>query len=601
MNIQLMPLDWSIIIGFFIITVIIGIVVAKASSKSEEEFFLGGRNMPWWLLGFSMVATTFSTDTPNLVTDLVRTEGVFGNWCWWSMLPTGMLTVFLYAKLWRRSGTVTDLEFYELRYSGKPAAFLRGFRAVYLGLLFNVLVMASVSLAAIKIGGAMLNLQPWQSVLFAMIATVLFSSIGGFRGVLITDFVLFIVSMLGAFGAAYFALKQPEVGGLSGLVEHFQTTPELAQKLEVSQAVNWDSWIALFIVPFAVTWWSIWYPGAEPGGGGYLVQRMLSAKNENHAVAATLFFNVTHYALRPWPWMLVALASIVIYPDLASIKAAVGNALPEAQIKHDVAYSLMLTKLPVGWMGLVLTSLIAAYMSTISTHLNWGASYLVNDVWKRFYRPQSSNRELVWMGRLFTVVLMVLAGLLALALSNAVQTFQLMLSIGAGTGLLFMLRWFWWRINATCEIVAMVSSFIFACIFNFYGDKWGLTGWEQMIYAVFLTTACWLPMAWLAPQTEKSVLRKFCTKINPGGIWQAVFKSAEADGEPIKVEHAQQNIQLGIIAALLSCVAVYSILFGTGEFIYGRNKTGVIIMLIAFGAIGVVIKLWKKMNAKGVK
>ena len=425
MNIQLTGLDWTIIAVFFAVTLIIGIVVAKVSSKSEEEFFIGGRNMPWWLLGFSMVATTFSTDTPNLVTDFVRQSGVFGNWQWWAMLPTGMLTVFLYAKLWRRSGTVTDLEFYEMRYSGKLAAFLRGFRAVYLGFFFNILVMASVSLAAIKIGGSMLNLSPWQSVSYAMIATVLFSAIGGFRGVLLTDFVLFIVSMAGAIGAAYFCLQLPEVGGLSGMIEKLSANPELADNMGVMSYDDKEDLLNFFIIPFAVVWWSIWYPGAEPGGGGYLVQRMLAAKNENHAVAATLFFNVAHYALRPWPWLLVALASLLVYPDIESIRQAVGNVLPDAQIKDDVAYSLMLTKLPAGWLGLTLASLAAAYMSTISTHLNWGASYIVNDVWKRFVRPQASARELVWMGRLSTVLLMVLAGIFALHLSNAVAVFQI--------------------------------------------------------------------------------------------------------------------------------------------------------------------------------
>lgn len=596
MNIHLTILDWWIIGGFFALTILIGIVVAKVASKSQEEFFLGGRNMPWWLLGFSMVATTFSTDTPNLETDFVRRYGVFGNWSWWCMLPTGMLTVFLYAKLWRRSGTVTDLEFYELRYSGRAAAFLRGFRAVYLGLLFNVLIMASVSMAAIKIGGAMLNLAPWQSVLFAMTATVLFSSIGGFRGVLITDFVLFILSMVGAFGAAYFALKQPEVGGLSGLLEKMTASAEDARRLEAFGYSGADALITLFIVPFAITWWSIWYPGAEPGGGGYLVQRMLAAKNENHAVAASLFFNVAHYALRPWPWILVALASLVVFPDLNAIRAALGGTLPEHQVSHDVAYSLMLTRLPAGWIGLVLASLIAAYMSTISTHLNWGASYLVNDVWKRFYRPQASARELVWMGRLFTVLLMVIAGVVALQLSSAVDNFQLILSIGAGTGLLFMLRWFWWRINASCEIMAMVASFIFAGLFRCW-QSCPLSDWQQTAAAVGLTTLCWLPMAWLGPQTDRRVLWKFCARINPGGSgWKRIFREAAAAGEPVRPEHPAQSIPAGILAAVFSCVAVYSILLGTGEFIYLRWGQGCLFLAVALLAAAICWRCWKKMN-----
>lgn len=604
MNIQLTGLDWTIIAVFFAVTLIIGIVVAKVSSKSEEEFFIGGRNMPWWLLGFSMVATTFSTDTPNLVTDFVRQNGVFGNWQWWAMLPTGMLTVFLYAKLWRRSGTVTDLEFYEMRYSGKLAAFLRGFRAVYLGFFFNILVMASVSLAAIKIGGSMLNLSPWQSVAYAMIATVLFSAIGGFRGVLLTDFVLFIVSMVGAIGAAYFCLQLPEIGGLSGLIEKLNANPELTNKMGVmSYNPNSDDLVNFFIIPFAVVWWSIWYPGAEPGGGGYLVQRMLAAKNENHAVAATLFFNVAHYALRPWPWLLVALASLLVYPDIESIHQAVGNVLPDAQIKDDVAYSLMLTKLPAGWMGLTLASLAAAYMSTISTHLNWGSSYIVNDVWKRFVHPQASARELVWMGRLSTVLLMVLAGIFALQLSNAVAVFQIMLSIGAGTGLLFMLRWFWWRINAASEIVAMISSFIFACYFQIWHSKLFpdvvLEPWEKTVYPVILTTVCWMLAAFLGPQTSKEKLREFCAKINPGGPgWKKVIREAEKDNTPIVPEHPAQNIALGVIAAVLSCFSVYAILIGTGDFIYGKLNIGMIYAMVAVVTMIGVIITWKKMNRK---
>ena len=598
-GITLARVDWVIIISFFIITIGIGVAVAKVSSKSNEEFFVGGRNMPWWLLGFSMVATTFSTDTPNLVTDLVRQYGVFGNWIWWAMLPTGMLTVFLYSRLWRRSGTVTDLEFYELRYSGKSAAFLRGFRAIYLGLLFNVLIMASVSLAAIKIGATMLGLEPWQSVTFAMIATVLFSAIGGFRGVLLTDFFLFIISMIGSIGAAWFVLKMPEIGGISGMVEQLRSVEETAMKLDVMSYSSRGDLIAMFIVPFALIWWSIWYPGAEPGGGGYLVQRMLAAKNENHALGATLFFNVAHYALRPWPWLLVALASMIMYPTVESMAVVVGDVLPADQIKDDVAYSLMLTKLPAGWIGLVLTSLVAAYMSTISTHLNWGSSYLVNDVWLRFYRPKASQRELVWMGRLFTVILMVLAGWLALRLSSAMATFKIMLSIGAGTGLLFMLRWFWWRINAAAEIVAMVASFTFAVLFEAgLKARLELNDWQSMAIQVALTTLCWLLAAYFGPETDKATLRRFCAGINPGGFWGKVFREAEAEGAPINVEHAKDSIPLGILAAVFGCFGVYAALFGTGEFIYGRTVNGVIAAVVMAVSATVVYVVWTKINIK---
>ena len=353
-------LDWVIVGAVVATTMLLGILVGLGAGRNRETFFLGGRNLPWWLLGTSMVATTFSTDTPNLVTDLVLGHGVFGNWAWWCFLPTGMTTVFLYAKLWRRLGVVTDLEFYEIRYSGRAATFLRGFRAIYLGLFFNVVNMAAVSLAAIKIGAAMLGLTPVQSVCFAMAATVLFTSVGGFRGVVFTDLLLFFLAMVGAIAAAFFALHLPEVGGMPGLLERFAASPDLSWRVSPVAWGSSDDLIAFVIVPFAITWWSIWYPGSEPGGGGFLVQRMMAAKNERHAMASVMFFNVAHYALRPWPWILVALASLVVYPDLASIKAAVGSVLPERQCGNDVAYSLMLSRMPSGWLGLMVASLLAA-------------------------------------------------------------------------------------------------------------------------------------------------------------------------------------------------------------------------------------------------
>ena len=580
-------MDWCIVVLFFSMTVLIGVMVSKRSGRNEEEFFLGGRGMPWWLLGFSMVATTFSTDTPNLVTDIVRTDGVFGNWVWWCMLPSGMLTAFLYARLWRRLGVVTDLEFYELRYSGRAAAFLRGFRAVYLGLIFNVLIIANVSLAAIKIGGVMLGLEPWQSILFATIATVIFTSLGGFRGVLFTDFLLFIVAMTGSLGAAYFALQQPEVGGLGGLISHFQQNPALAQKLEMNSSGSWDQWIAMFLIPISVVWWSAWYPGAEPGGGGFVAQRMLSAKNENHAVGATFFFNIAHYALRPWPWILVALASIVVFPDLAALQARAGDVLPQSQIRNDIAYSLMLTKLPTGWLGLVLTGLVAAYMSTLSTQLNWGASYLVNDVWKRFIRPGATQKELVWMGRAFTVILVILSTLLALHLTNALQGFQLILSIGAGTGLLFLLRWFWWRINAVCEIVAMCASFVIATVFTLWGGQWGLESWQTMVISVALTTVCWLPFAWIGQGTALKTEKAFRQKINPGGIWRKTE-------EPIEFQHPRQEIKQGILSALCATFAIYLALFAAGNFIYGRFMFGVLETAACLLFSGLTYSVWKR-------
>jgi len=460
---KLITVDWIILIGFFLLSLAIGIYSSRKAGKNYTAFFLSGRNMPWWLLGVSMVATTFSCDTPNLVTDIVRQKGVAGNWAWWAFLLTGMLTVFVYAKLWRRSGINTDLEFYEIRYGGKMAAFLRGFRAVYLGFFFNVMVMASVSLALTKIGAVMLGWPASQTLIIAMLITVVYSTLGGLRGIVLTDFFQFLISMVGAIGAALILLNLPEIGSMHQLISN----PEVAGKISLlPDFSDRDSLLLILILPIAVQWWSVWYPGAEPGGGGYIAQRMLSARSEKGAMSATFFFNAAHYALRPWPWIIVALASIVVFPDLASLRSAFPDTNPDL-IKNDFAYPAMLSFLPNGFLGIVVASLIAAFMSTISTHLNWGSSYLVNDFYKRFIKPEAGDKELVLAGRLFTVILMIVTIIFALLLSNALQAFEILLQIGAGTGLIFILRWFWWRINAYSEITAMVASFLVALYFQF--------------------------------------------------------------------------------------------------------------------------------------
>ena len=471
---QIATIDWIIIFIFFALSLGIGIYVSKTSCKSANDFFLSGRSMPWWLLGLSMVATTFSTDTPNLVTDIVRTNGVSGNWVWWAFLITGLLTVFVYAKLWRKSNVHTDLEFYELRYGGKPARFLRQFRSIYLGIVFNVITMSAVTLAAIKIGGIMLGLEPWQTVLTAWLVTVTFSAIGGFKGVVYTDFILFFVAMGGAIGAAYYLVNMPEVGGIQALLANENVAGKIAILPDFGDR---EALITLLIIPLAVQWWSSWYPGAEPGGGGYIAQRMLAAKDENHAIGATFFFNIMHYALRPWPWILVALASLVVFPDLASLQTAFPNITPD-KLGHDLAYPAMLTKLPTGLLGLVLASLISAYMSTISTQLNWGSSYIVYDFYKTQINPDASQKRLVAVGRISTGVLMVLSTLLALLLQHAMQLFNLLLVFGAGTGLIFILRWFWWRINAWSEITAMVASGVVSLLLTIPSIKNALFGGE---------------------------------------------------------------------------------------------------------------------------
>ena len=450
-------IDWLIIAGFLATVIGIGLLVSRLgrAGSSSSEFFLGGRSMPWWLLGISMVACTFSCDTPNLVTGMVRGGGVVANWGWWAFLITGMVTVFIYAQLWRRSKVMTDLEFYEIRYSGKSAAFIRGFRSLYLGIFFNCLIMGTVTLAAIKIGQVIFNIDPLPAVILGSIGVVIYATAGGIKSCIWADFFQYSIAMFGAIYAAIVACQQPEVGGLSNLLAH----PAVVENLNwMPDFSTWLAWVPLLLIPVAVQWWAVWYPGAEPGGGGYIAQRMLAAKDEKNAIGATMLFNFMHYAVRPWPWIIVALASIVCYPTLDSIKAAF-PAIDPAYLKQDIAYPVMIAKLGPGLLGLVVASLIAAYMSTIGTHLNWGSSYAVNDFYKRFINKDASEQNMVAVGRICTVVLMVIAGIFALYfLEDANQAFEILLLSGAGTGAIYLLRWFWWRINAWTEIVSMVVA-----------------------------------------------------------------------------------------------------------------------------------------------
>lgn len=603
--VSLSTFDYVLIISFFAITLFIGIYVSKKSGKNSSEYFLSGRNMPWWLLGLSMVATTFSTDTPNLVTDIVRNNGVSGNWVWWAFLITGLLTVFVYAKLWRKSAVNTDIEYYELRYGGKPATFLRKFRAVYLGVVFNILAMSAVTLAAIKIGQIMLGLEPWETVIYAGVITVVFSAIGGFKGVVYTDFLLFFVAMAGAIGAAYYLVNIPEIGGLEALFANENVTDKLSLLPDFNDK---SALITLLIIPLAVQWWSAWYPGAEPGGGGYIAQRMLAAKDENHAIGATFFFNIMHYALRPWPWIIVALASLVLYPDLASIQEAFPNVTPD-KLGHDLAYSAMLTKLPSGLLGLVLASLVAAYMSTISTHLNWGSSYIVNDFYKQQINPDASEKKLVAVGRLSTVVLMICSALLALVLQNALQLFDVILMFGAGTGLIFILRWFWWRINAWSEIAAMFSSGIISIIINFtsvgvflFGTKEAagiLPDWSRFPMVVLITTIIWLLVTFFTQPESKDVLRNFYQKIQPGGPgWAKVIDEAKLENIDIVNEKEGWSVPSGILAMLLGCVFIYSCLFATGYWIYGEITLAISITITALISGYLLKRVWVKIRAK---
>ena len=575
----LSTLDWTIVAAYFAISLVVGLWVSRQAGQDTKSFFLAGRNMPWWLLGVSMVATTFSTDTPNLVTDLVRQNGVSGNWAWWAFLLTGMLTVFVYAKLWRRSGVLTDIEFYELRYSGKAAAFLRGFRALYLGLVFNVLVMATVSLAAVKFGEIVLGWPGWVTLTIACSITLAYSALGGLKAVIITDFVQFTLAMIGSVWAMLYILDLPEIGGLSNLISHINVSDKLALIPDLSDP---NVWVPVMLVPLAVQWWASYYPGAEPGGGGYIAQRMFSAKDESNAVAATFLFNVAHYALRPWPWILIALSSLIVFPELADIQRAFPN-LSADKLGHDVAYPAMLTLLPSGLLGLVAASLIAAFMSTMSTQLNLGASYLVNDFYHRFINKNASEKQLVQIGRLFTVLSIILGGGLGLMLTSAGQACTLLLMIGAGTGLIYILRWFWWRINAYTEIVAMVSSIIIAGYFNF-GES-SLEGWQKIVIGAFLTTIVWVVATYFTPPDDEVTLRNFVKKVNPGGPGWVKY-SDDISGKPWPVPK-------GILSMVLGCMAVYGFLLGVGQLIYGQTGSGLLICGLGTASSYGLLKLWK--------
>jgi len=577
---ELSALDWGIIFAFFAITLLIGILVAKKSGKNTSEFFLSGRNMPWWLLGVSMVATTFGADTPNLVAGIVRKDGIAGNWVWWAFLLTGMVTVFIYARLWRRLGISTDLEFYEIRYKGKAASFLRGFRAIYLGVFFNIVVMATVCLAGIKIGNVMLGLSWFETLGITGLITIVYSMFGGLRGVIFTDFFQFIVAMIGSIWAAYFIVNLPEIGGMSNLISHEAVQTKL--NFVPDSISNRELWLGAFIIPLAVQWWSVWYPGAEPGGGGYVAQRMLSAKDEKHATLATLFFNFAHYALRPWPWIIIGLASLIIFPDLAVLGEQYPD-LPADMVKDDLAYPAMLTYLPAGLLGLVLASLISAFMSTISTHLNWGSSYVVNDFYKRFVKKDASEKHLILVARLSTIIMMLLAAALALVLEQAKDAFDLILQIGAGTGLLFILRWFWKAINPYSEITAMVVSFLVAAFFFIMerADIYVFDGSVKLISGVLITTAAWV-LVTLMTNNEKY--------LNP-----------EFEKRAFATETKFHNMGYKVLSIFLSVFAVYAALFGLGSYLVGDPANSVY-FFIAFAICAIALYLcWRKLFEKSSK
>ncbi len=584
-------MDWVVVALYGALTLAVGLWHTRRASRGTTEFFLGGRQISWWMLGTSLVATTFSTDTPNLVTDMVRTGGVSQNWLWWAFVLTGMTTVFFYAKLWRRSGMLTDMGFYELRYSGRPAAFLRGFRAIYLGVFFNMMIMATVTLAAIKIAGVLLGFGKYEVVLVAGTVTALYCMASGLWGAVVTDFMLFIVAMAGSLIAAWYAVMHPDVGGLAGLFSHDAVRGKLPLLPDFSDT---STAAAVIIVPLAVQWWSAWYPGAEPGGGGYVAQRMLAARSEKDALKATLFFNVAHYALRPWPWILVALASLVVYPSLDSIQAAFPHLDPSI-VRNDLAYPAMLVFLPHGILGLVVASLAAAYMSTIATHLNWGASYIVDDVYRRFMAPDRTESHYVGVGRVSTVGLVILASVVSLWLENALQAFQILLQIGAGTGLVFLLRWFWWRINAWSELAAMAISFVVAVWFQFAHTAVGFAPMPahiQLVVGVAITTAGWIAVTLLTPPADRKTLQSFYDHIHPMGPgWRGA-------GIGLAQRDTSESTAAGFLAVFLGCAVIWGALFGTGYALYGRIAPAVPCLVVSAAAAWGVLRVLPRVGLK---
>ena len=584
---RITTLDWVIVVVSIVVSFVPAILLAKRAGTSTAEFFTSGRAAPWWLVGVSMVATTFSTDTPNLVTNLVRDKGVANNWQWWAFLLTGMATVFFYARLWRRSGVLTDLEFYEIRYSGATAKFVRGFRSIYLGLFFNCVIMASVNLAAAKIANVMLGWPMGKTLVICALLNIAFAATSGLWGVLVTDFIQFGIAMTGSVAAAYYALKQPEIGGIAGLIDKI---PAGTLNL-VPDFGDWSLTLTVLVIPLTVQWWSVWYPGAEPGGGSYIAQRMLASKSERDAVAGTLFFNFAHYALRPWPWIIVALSSMIIYPQLADIQRTFPYVDPN-MIGHDMAYSAMLRFLPPGVMGLMIAGLLAAYVSTLSTHLNWGTSYLVHDFYRRFIEPNADEKHYVAVGRVVTALLMVLAAALTFVLESAQGNFALLLSIGAGTGLLYLLRWFWWRINAWSEISAMASSFLVAVGF-FVARKMGSTIPEHvsLLITVATTTIVWVAVTLMTKPTSRETLVSFYTLVRPAGPgWKSIRAETGLAASP-------DSLPMSLLGWVLGCTFVYAALFGAGSFLYGKTSQGAVwLVLFVLSGVGLLLilpRLWR--------
>jgi SSS family solute:Na+ symporter len=603
-DMHLHAIDWVIVFATLFVCFIPALFFGKRSGKNTSEFFVSGRAVPWWLAGLSMVATTFSSDTPNLVTDIVRRNGVAGNWVWWAFTLTGVATVFFYARMWRRSEVMTDLEFYELRYSGKAAGVVRGFRSIYLGFLFNCIIMATVNLAACKIAAILFNLERWQTLLLVGGLNVVFATFTGLWGVLVIDMIQFFIKMTAVIAAAVFAVKA--VGGMDVMLAKLSATvgPNGVHFLNIlpNFKSNWDLAIAIFIMPLAVQWWAVWYPGAEPGGGSYIAQRMLASKSEKDSLGAVLFFNIAHYVMRPWPWIIVGLCSIIVFPQLSDIQKAFPHLNPRL-LGHDIAFPAMLKFLPVGFIGLMVGGLIAANSSTNLTHLNWGASYMVHDFYRRFLKKDATEKHYVLMGRLATILLFLAAGSLVFVLDTALDSFKIILQVGAGTGLLYLVRWFWWRVTAWCEVSAMISSFAFSLLLLVL-RKLGvlIADHYALILTVAVTTITWMLTAFFGPKTEMSTLIAFYKKVRPFGPgWRKIRQEAGISEAEAKSTH--ESFPLALIGWVSGSATIWSALFTVGNFLYKRyTYAGIlfgIFLVSGFVLLKVINRLWAKQPGAG--
>ncbi len=570
---QLSLLDWGFIVFYFVLALGIGLYFSKRAGKNIVEYFTSGRSLPWWLAGTSMVATTFAADTPLAVTQLIADHGIAGNWLWWNMVMSGLLTVFLFARLWRRAEVLTDVEFTEIRYSGKPAAILRGFRAIYLAIPINLIILGWVTLAMVKIVKLSIGVDTWIAVSLCVLITLAYSGLSGLWGVVVTDFLQFFIAMLGSLALAYFATDA--VGGISGLKAGLtKIYGSNHQILSFTPNIG-SAWmpVTAFFVYLAVNWWAAWYPGAEPGGGGYIAQRMFSTKDERNSLLSTLWFNIAHYALRPWPWILAALASLILYPEI--------------QDKETGYVLVMLNYLPNGFKGLLLASFAAAYMSTVSTQLNWGSSYLINDFYKRFVNTDASDRHYVIAARWATVLLVLAGALVTLSMDTIAGAWKFLLAIGAGTGSVYILRWFWWRINAWSEISAMVASFIVAMFLQVWlgMDTADANIFAQvMLITVGITTVVWLITTFMTQPESETTLLAFYRRTRPGG---GGWKPIAAKAPEVK---ADSHIGRDLLDWAVGIILIYTTLFGMGKIILGEMALGVTLLFIAAGCLFFIMR-----------